>query len=86
MNKAEIPDIDVVIPSEYLDTPLTTTMKNKMCKELGIFDSNARLSKWTTIKNLISTNHSGYEVRDHMITIDGKRTRVSTISFKEDIE
>ena len=86
VNKVETPDIDVIIPNKYMDIPLTTKMKNKMCEELGIFDSNARLSKWTTIKKLISNNHSGYEVRDHMITIDGKRTRVSTISFKEDIE
>lgn len=57
-----------------------------MCIELNIINVNGALSQWQVIKRFIVADGSGYRVREHTKTIDRNRTRVSTISFREDIE
>lgn len=64
---------NIVIPSEYLDTPLTSTMRNEMIKDIGYNRS------WRALKKIIVDD---YDIRNHTKTIKGKRTRVETITKK----
>lgn len=68
----------VTVPERYLDNPLTTKIKNTLCKELNITDSRGRQSKWRAVKGHLFKN--GYEIFDMTETIQGKRTRVSYIT------
>ena len=73
--------IDITIPEEYLNVPLTSKDKNKMCKHLNILNVNGDVSKWPAIKKIV-TSDGIYDVEEKTITMDGKRTRVSIISSK----
>lgn len=86
VGKNEAAYVDVTVPEKYLNTPLTSKQKEEMCIELNIFNANGTLSKWRMIRTFLEDLDSGYEVFDHSKTINKLRTRVTTISFKEDIE
>lgn len=74
--------LTIKVPKEYLDVDLTVHGKQSLCEDLYIIDEKGRLRKWTTIKKLIES--SGYVIEDTVRTIDGKRTRVSVITYKTD--
>lgn len=71
----------IEVPEDYLDKDLTTGEKRVLCEDLYLIDEQGRLKKWPTIRKYIE--YSGYEVKDKLSIIDGKRTRVSVISVKE---
>ena len=72
-----IDDIRVIVPNKFLNTPLTSSGKKELCKELNIYNQNSRLLQWTSVKSIII--NSGYDVKDHTIVRDKKRLRVDTI-------
>lgn len=69
------------VPPRYIDKPLTTSIKNTLCKELNVINSRGSLSKWATIKGHLFNN--GYEVFEAIEIIHDKRTRVSYITKVE---
>lgn len=69
----------IELPGEYLDEPLTLELKEDLCLDLNIVNSNGYLLKWPTIKKLLEEN--GYSIKDARRTIDDKVTRVSIISL-----
>ncbi|HHT98014.1 MAG TPA: DEAD/DEAH box helicase family protein [Clostridiales bacterium] len=77
---------DIEIPNEYLNIPLTAKRKEELCEKLNIINSEGFTSKWRVINPLLDNDSSGYKVLNHTKNIDGKRTRVTTISIKEDVE
>lgn len=73
----ELKDFTLEIPDRYIDNPLTTKTKKRLCEELNITDSQGRLSRWNAIKKLLFQN--GYDVIDTTKMINGKQARVSII-------
>lgn len=86
LNFNETKNKSIKIPEEYLDKPLTKKDKDMMCEELNILNVNFQISKWRAIKSLINDEESKYNVRDSTKTINGKRARVSIITYKEDFD
>lgn len=72
---------NIEIPKSYLNIDLTTEDKIALCEELYILNDRGRLKKWPTIRKY--TENSSYEVEDKVVIVDGKRTRVSTITVKK---
>lgn len=77
---------DVVIPDEYLEAPLTREDKEELCVKLNILNANGDLSKWRAVSSIIGEEESIYNLRDYTKVINGKRTRVTEISVKEDVD
>ena len=82
----QVSHANIEIPIEYLNVPLTTAKKEELCKNLNIINAEGIMSTWRSIKPLINNDSSGYEVVDHIKTMNGKRSRVTTITMKKDIE
>lgn len=70
---------NIEVPTEYLDKPLTSKDKTSLYIRLNIIDSAGNVSKWPSVRKLLEL--SGYEMSDNTIMIDGKQTRVTTISL-----
>lgn len=77
---------DIVVPNKYLGVPLDKERKDMLCSELNILNSNGNLSKWRAISTMLNDKGSIYTVKDFTKVINGKRTRVSEIYLKEDID
>lgn len=71
-------DIHIEMPEVYLDKPLTTAMKQSLCKELNIIGTNGQPIKWPTMKKQLIKN--GYKVNDTQVKVNNKKTRVSIIT------
>lgn len=71
-------DIYIEMPEVYLDKPLTTAMKQSLCKELNIIGTNGQPIKWPTTKKQLIKN--GYKVKDTQVKVNNKKTRVSIIT------
>lgn len=82
VNERVLSNTAIEIPNEYLNIPLTTDVRNKMCKELNIVNAEGIVSSWRSIKPLIDNEYSIYDVRDHVKMFNGKRKRVTTITIK----
>lgn len=70
-NKIELNDC-------WLNKPLTTEDKNKLCKELGLTDAKGRILMWRGVNDELTKK--GYEIKNTTLRIEGKRTRVSIIN------
>ncbi len=70
-NKIELNDC-------WLNKPLTTEDKNKLCKELGLTDAKGRILMWRGVSDELTKK--GYEIKNTTLRIEGKRTRVSIIN------
>lgn len=86
VSKKEKINLELIIPEEFLDTPLTNADKERMSKILNLTSCNGVTLKWRGIKDIILTNNSGYSLSEGTKTINNKRTRVTTISVKNDYE
>jgi len=64
---------DIKLPSEWLDRPLYTEEKDKLCQILDLKDKKGRLLRWTSIKARLK--QSGHIVEDNRT----KDTRYSII-------
>ncbi|WP_294363038.1 DEAD/DEAH box helicase family protein [uncultured Clostridium sp.] len=62
----------------YLNRVLTKADKDAMCESLKRYDNRGRLIKWTSLSKVLISQ--GYMIKDSNIRIDGKITRVSTIT------
>lgn len=60
----------------YLNVPLTTQDKKRLCEEVRMDNGNGRVVKWETLKSKLVEH--GYSVVDKQVGV--KRTRVSVIS------
>lgn len=74
-----IPDYYVDFPTELLDVPLTTKMKNVLTEEFGLNNENGRPLKWPSIKTILQSQD--YIIDDKVVSIDRKPTRVSIVSY-----
>lgn len=72
------------IPSSYLNTHLTTSEKRVLCEELYILNKQGVVMMWPTVRGYIAK--SGYNIEEKVVTIDGKRTRVSIITIDREDE
>lgn len=72
--------VEYVIPTEYIDVPLTTVGKKQLAKDLDWSNPlNGRAVGWTTIKELLDPF---YDIKEQTVRMDGKRVRVSVIEKK----
>lgn len=71
----------ITLEDKYLEVPLTTEDKRELCEQLNILDVNGRVYKWRKISEMITD--SGYKIEHQSIVDDGKRRRVSFISYKD---
>lgn len=65
------------IDYSYLNRPLTTEDKDKLCKELSIYNKDGAIAKWTTLKPIIISE--GYKVEEKRVWVGDKQLRVSII-------
>lgn len=77
---------DIYIPDEYIGVPLTKEMKEELCLELNILNANGDVSKWRAVSSIIDSEESIYITKDYTKVIKGKRTRVTEITEKADID
>lgn len=69
---------EIKLEEKWLNTPLTSKDKEKLCDELSIFDERGRLKKWRAIsKELLK---QGYDLKEVKPRIDGKQVKVTIIS------
>ncbi|EOU1755123.1 DEAD/DEAH box helicase family protein [Clostridium perfringens] len=69
----------IILEDKWLNTPLTTVDKNKLCEELGFYDEKDRLLKWSRVSKILLAND--YKIKDSTKQIKGKRSRISIISI-----
>ncbi|MDK0649716.1 DEAD/DEAH box helicase family protein [Clostridium perfringens] len=69
----------IILEDKWLNTPLTTVDKNKLCEELGFYDEKDRLLKWSRVSKILLAND--YKIKDSTKQIEGKRSRISIISI-----
>ena len=73
---------EYAIPSEFINAPLAKVNKDKLADFLNWQNpANGRQLGWTTIKRLLEPF---YDISEQTIRINGKRTRVSIITLKEE--
>ncbi|HHX78228.1 MAG TPA: hypothetical protein GX695_00540 [Acholeplasmataceae bacterium] len=65
------------IPNEYLEIPLISADKERLCNYLNLINSRGEIKKWRSIKKIIEK--MGYIIVDKTLVINDKRTRVSII-------
>lgn len=71
-------DSKVLLNEKWLNTSLTSEKKKELCNELVIVDSKGQLRKWPSVSKILEKE--GYVIVNKTISINGKRTRVSTIT------
>lgn len=71
-------DYYINFPEEILDVELTSQMKKSLAEELNIENKNGRALKWPSIKKALEKQ--GLTVKDKIVMIDSKATRVSIVS------
>lgn len=76
---------EIILEEKYLNVPLTAKDRNDLCLEKKILNSNGDLIKWGTMKKLLIKNNV-YEIKNHTKNMNGKRTRVVTISNKNSFD
>ena len=79
-NRNEHEETYVYIPHEYMNTPLTTDLKNELIEKLEIRENN-KLIKFPKLKEL--AEKCGYEFKDKRTRINEKQLRVTIITRKE---
>lgn len=67
----------IILEPEYLNTPLLSKDKQKLCNHLKIINNKGIISKWREVSKLIEK--SGYTLENKTMTIEGKRTRITVI-------
>lgn len=79
------PDIlteEYAIPTKFIDVPLTKISKDQLADSLNWQNpANGRQLGWTTIKKLLLPF---YNITERTLRIEGKRTRVSIITLREE--
>lgn len=79
-NREKLVDLNVPeLPSQYLETPLTSEMKDIMCQEMNIIGNKGLPVGWRTLKKLLIENKK-YNVEETYSMIDNKKTRVTIIT------
>ena len=68
----------IELNKQWLNTPLTTDDKKRLCNELALTDRQGRILKWTKVKQELI--NKGYEIKDTQRRINNKQTKVSIIN------
>ena len=71
-------DIIISLSDEYLDTQLTTKMREKLCYDLKIINKSGKIAQWAVIKRLLLAQN--YTLEEGYLKVDDKRLRTYTIS------
>lgn len=79
-------DSNLVIPDNFINTPLTKKEKDELCSILDFRNSRGSTLKWKSVKDIISEPETCYQISEGTKTIDGKRTRITIISIKKNYE
>lgn len=69
---------EILVPREFLNTPLTAKGKDELRETLSIVNDRGKLSGWVVIKRLLEAE--GYKIEETVKRIDGKRKRITVIS------
>lgn len=74
-------DLIIDLPKMYINKWLTSNIKDELCFQLNIINASGKVSKWGAVNKLLLAQN--YEIKNSVKTIDGKRTRVSKITYKQ---
>lgn len=65
---------------EYLNKPLTSEDKEVLCNKLSIIGHDGKIVRWTNLKKILT--NANYNIADSTKRVNGKTTRVTTITKK----
>lgn len=74
-------DVLINLPERYLNRLLTSGLKEELCFQLNIINSAGTVSKWGAVSKLLVAQ--GYQIKNSIRTVDGKRVRVSEVTIKK---
>lgn len=70
-----------VFPKKYLNIPLKTEDKEKICDELNLLSAKGEVLKWRGINKILKDNN--YIVENERMYEDGKRIALTTVKISE---
>lgn len=73
--------IELTIPDSFINEPLTVELKDDLCNVLQILTDKGEISKWPSLKKIITDN--GYSISETRTKVNNTVRRVSIISRTE---
>ena len=72
-------NIELSIPKNYINIPLTAELKKQLAKEINIVNSEKKPASWMTVKKIIEKEQK-YKIKETKKLIKGKQVRFTIIS------